>query len=110
MAAVGKLGPKLGPRGLMPNPKDGTVTANIADSVTALKAGQVKFRNEKGGIVHAVIGKISFDKDKIKQNLESIVGAVNKLKPSSAKGAYFKRVWLSTMGPGLQIDLNDLTY
>lgn len=111
MAAIGKLGPKLGPRGLMPNPKDGTVTPNVGSAVTSLKAGQVKFRNEKAGIVHAGIGKISFSSDKLKDNLEAVVAILYKMKPSQAKGTYFRKLWLSTtMGPGVQVDLSDLNY
>ena len=106
MAVVGRLGKVLGPRGLMPNPKLGTVTPNVADAVQAAKAGQVQFRAEKAGIVHAGVGKVSFDNAKIVENICSFVQAVNKAKPSGAKGTYIKRMHLSTtMGPSLKLDI-----
>lgn len=106
MAVVGRLGKVLGPRGLMPNPKLGTVTPNVADAVQAAKAGQVQFRAEKAGIVHAGIGKASFDAGKIIENVRAFVQAVNKAKPSGAKGTYIKRISLTTtMGPGLKLDI-----
>ena len=106
MAVVGRLGKVLGPRGLMPNPKLGTVTPNVADAVLAAKAGQVQFRAEKAGIVHAGIGKASFDAGKIIENVRAFVQAVNKAKPSGAKGTYIKRISLTTtMGPGLKLDI-----
>lgn len=109
MAQVGKLGRVLGPKGLMPNPKLGTVTPNIADAVKALKAGQVEYRTEKNGIVHAGVGKVSFDAKKLEENLRAFTSAVLKAKPSGVKGTYLKKVTLSsTMGPGLKIDLADL--
>jgi len=105
MAVVGRLGKVLGPRGLMPNPKLGTVTPNVADAVQAAKAGQVEFRVEKAGIVHAGIGKISFGEDQLLANAEAFVDAITKAKPSGAKGTFIKRVSLSsTMGPGVKID------
>ncbi len=106
MAVVGRLGKVLGPRGLMPNPKLGTVTPNVADAVSAAKAGQVQFRAEKAGVVHAGIGKVSFDSAKIVENVHAFVKAVNKAKPSGAKGTYIKKVSLTTtMGPGLKLDI-----
>ena len=105
MAVVGRLGKVLGPRGLMQNPKLGTVTPNVADAVQAAKAGQVEFRVEKAGIVHAGIGKISFGEDQLLANAEAFVDAITKAKPSGAKGTFIKRVSLSsTMGPGVKID------
>jgi len=109
MAKVGKLGKVLGPKGLMPNPKVGTVTMNIADAIKALKAGQLEYRTEKNGIVHAGVGKISFDEKKIEENLRAFTSAILKAKPSGVKGTYLKKVTISTtMGPGLKIDLADL--
>jgi large subunit ribosomal protein L1 len=108
MAVVGKLGKVLGPRGLMPNPKLGTVTMDVAGAVKAQKGGQVQFRAEKAGIVHAGIGKASFTEQQIEANLRALFQAVNAAKPSGVKGSYVKRVSLSsTMGPGVQIDLAD---
>lgn len=105
MRVVGQLGQVLGPRGLMPNPKTGTVTPDVVTAVKNAKAGQVRFRAEKGGIVHGGIGKISFDTVAIKENLEALIGDLKKVKPASAKGIYLKKVTLSTtMGPGLVID------
>tara|TARA_R110002050_G_scaffold118195_3_gene235462 strand:+ start:1502 stop:2194 length:693 start_codon:yes stop_codon:yes gene_type:complete len=109
MAKVGKLGKVLGPKGLMPNPKVGTVTMDIAAAVKALKAGQVEYRAEKNGIVHAGVGKVSFDVKKLEENLRAFVSTVLKAKPSGVKGTYLKKVTISTtMGPGLKIDLTDL--
>jgi len=110
MPQLGKLGKMLGPKGLMPNPKDGTVTADVAKAVKDLKAGKASFRAEKdSGIVHVPIGKISFDEIKILQNLSAVMEAINKAKPSGAKGIYIKSVYVSTtMGPGLKIDLGTL--
>ncbi|TVQ40214.1 MAG: 50S ribosomal protein L1 [Geminicoccaceae bacterium] len=106
MPVVGRLGRILGPRGLMPNPKLGTVTPNVADAVKAAKAGQVQFRVEKAGIVHAGVGKVSFDAEQLADNVRALVDAVNKAKPSGAKGTYMQGAHLSsTMGPGLQLDL-----
>jgi large subunit ribosomal protein L1 len=109
MAVVGRLGKVLGPRGLMPNPKLGTVTPNVADAVKAAKAGQVEFRVEKAGIVHAGIGKASFSEDALVENATAFVDAITKAKPSGAKGNYIKRVSVSsTMGPGLKVDTAQL--
>jgi len=95
----------LGPRGLMPNPKVGTVAQDVAKAVTNAKAGQVQFRIDKAGVVHCPIGKASFESDALKENLLALVGALNKARPSTAKGQYVKRVTLSTtMGPGVKID------
>jgi len=105
MRVVGQLGQILGPRGLMPNPKVGTVTPNVAEAVNNAKAGQVQYRTDKNGIIHATVGKVDFDAEKLKENLEALVGALVKAKPSSAKGTYLKKVSLSsTMGPGLVLD------
>src|SRR5476649_72389 len=106
MRVVGQLGQVLGPRGLMPNPKDGTVTADIAGAVKNAKSGQVRYRTDKGGVVHCTIGKIDFNLTALSQNLEAILAALKKAKPNSAKGVYFKKVTVSsTMGPGLQVDV-----
>jgi len=106
MGVVGKLGKVLGPRGLMPNPKLGTVTANVTEAIRAAKAGQVQFRVEKAGIVHAGVGKASFAEDKLVDNIRAFMDAINKAKPSGAKGTYLKKVSLSsTMGPGLKLDV-----
>ena len=106
MGLVGRLGKILGPRGLMPNPKVGTVTMDVAGAVTAAKAGQVEFRVEKGGIVHGGIGKASFEDAALAENLRAFVDAVVKAKPTGAKGTYLKRVSISsTMGPGLRVDV-----
>jgi len=105
MRVVGKLGQILGPRGLMPNPKVGTVTQDVTKAVTNAKAGQVQFRIDKAGIVHCPIGKVSFDVEDLKENLVSLLDALNRAKPSTAKGQYIKRVTLSTtMGPGVKVD------
>ena len=107
MAIVGRLGKVLGPRGLMPNPKLGTVTPNVADAVKAAKAGEVQFRAEKAGIVHAGIGKASFGADQLVENVRAFVAAIQAAKPSGAKGTYIRRVSISsTMGPGLKLDLS----
>jgi large subunit ribosomal protein L1 len=109
MGVVGKLGRVLGPRGLMPNPKLGTVTPNVAQAVRDAKAGQVQFRVEKAGIVHAGVGKVSFPEDKLAENIKAFVEAVNKAKPSGAKGTYLKRAALSsTMGPGVKLEIASL--
>jgi large subunit ribosomal protein L1 len=105
MRVVGQLGQVLGPRGLMPNPKTGTVTPDVVTAIKNAKAGQVRFRAEKGGIIHGGIGKISFETVAIKENLEALIGDLKKAKPASAKGIYLKKITLSTtMGPGLVID------
>jgi len=109
MGVVGKLGRVLGPRGLMPNPKLGTVTPNVAQAVRDAKAGQVQFRVEKAGIVHAGVGKVSFPEAKLAENIKAFVEAVNKAKPSGAKGTYLKRAALSsTMGPGVKLEIASL--
>ncbi|MBT3015460.1 MAG: 50S ribosomal protein L1 [Candidatus Thiodiazotropha endolucinida] len=105
MRVVGKLGQILGPRGLMPNPKVGTVTPNVAEAVQNAKAGQVRYRTDKAGIIHCSIGKADFEPQKLKENLESLLAALVKAKPSSAKGVYLQKVTVSTtMGPGLTLD------
>lgn len=105
MRVVGQLGQLLGPRGLMPNPKVGTVTPDVATAVKNAKAGQVRFRTDKNGIIHASVGKIDFEPVKLKQNVEALLSDLKRLKPSTSKGIYVKRITLSsTMGPGLQID------
>jgi large subunit ribosomal protein L1 len=109
MRVVGQLGQILGPRGLMPNPKVGTVTPDVATAVKNAKAGQIRYRNDKNGIIHSTIGKADFSVDKIKENLEALLIDLKKAKPSSAKGAYLKKVTLSTtMGPGLTVDFGAL--
>ena len=110
MRVVGQLGQILGPRGLMPNPKVGTVTPNVAEAVRNAKAGQVRFRTDKNGIIHAGVGKIDFEAAALKQNVEALLVDLKKLKPSSSKGVYMKKVTLSsTMGPGLTIDMSSLS-
>ena len=105
MRVVGQLGQVLGPRGLMPNPKVGTVTPDVATAVRNAKAGQVRFRTDKNGIIHASVGKVDFEPIKLRQNVEALLSDLKRLKPSTSKGVYVKRVTLSTtMGPGLQID------
>lgn len=105
MKVVGRLGQILGPRGLMPNPKVGTVTADVAKAVENAKAGQVQFRVDKAGIIHCPIGKVSFDPDALRENLAALLAALQRAKPAAAKGQYFKRVTLSTtMGPGIRVD------
>ncbi|MDO3385408.1 50S ribosomal protein L1 [Gilvimarinus sp. SDUM040013] len=110
MRVVGQLGQVLGPRGLMPNPKTGTVTPDVATAVKNAKAGQVRYRADKGGIIHGGIGKLTFDANALKENLEALVVDLKKAKPASAKGIYLKKIALSTtMGPGLVIDQSSLT-
>ena len=105
MRVVGRLGRILGPRGLMPNPKVGTVTPNVAGAVRNAKAGQVQYRTDRAGIIHCTIGKVGFEADALKQNLDTLLGDLNKAKPGTSKGVYMKRVTLSTtMGPGIGID------
>jgi large subunit ribosomal protein L1 len=105
MRVVGQLGQILGPRGLMPNPKVGTVTPNVAEAVRNAKAGQVRYRTDKAGIIHCAIGKVDFEPAKLKQNLEALIADLKKAKPSTSKGVYVKKVTVSsTMGPGLVID------
>jgi len=110
MGVVGKIGKLLGPRGLMPNPKVGTVTFEVSRAVKESKAGKVEFRVEKAGIVHAPVGKVSFDADLLKGNLLALVEALVKAKPSAAKGTYIKKISVSsTMGPGINLDVSDVT-
>lgn len=105
MRVVGKLGTILGPRGLMPNPKVGTVTADVAQAVKNAKGGQVRYRTDKGGIIHCTVGQVGFDANAIKENVETLINDLRKAKLATAKGAYLKKVTLSTtMGPGLSID------
>lgn len=109
MGTVGKLGKVLGPKGLMPNPKLGTVTPNVVDAIKAAKSGQVEFRVDKAAIVHAGVGKVSFTEEALTENIKAFIEAVQKAKPASSKGNYIKKVGLSsTMGVGLKIDLSDL--
>ncbi len=110
MALVGRLGKILGPRGLMPNPKLGTVTMDVKGAVGAAKSGQVEFRAEKAGIIHAGIGKASFEPEKLAQNIRALVDAIQKAKPTGAKGTYLQRAALSsTMGPGVKVDVASFT-
>jgi large subunit ribosomal protein L1 len=110
MRLVGQLGQILGPRGLMPNPKVGTVTADVAGAVKNAKSGQVRYRTDKGGVVHCVIGKLNFAAAALKENLEALLADVKRLKPSTAKGVYFKQIVVSsTMGPGLIVDITSLS-
>ena len=109
MRVVGQLGQILGPRGLMPNPKVGTVTPNVAEAVKNAKSGQVRFRTDKNGIIHASIGKVDFEASALKVNVEALIAEIKKLKPASAKGIFLKKITLSsTMGPGLTIDSSTL--
>ncbi len=110
MRVVGRLGQILGPRGLMPNPKVGTVTQDVATAVKNAKAGQVRYRTDKNGIIHAPIGKVDFDGDALRENLQALLNDLNKVKPSTSKGTYMKRVTVSsTMGPGLKVDKASLS-
>jgi large subunit ribosomal protein L1 len=110
MPLVGRLGKILGPRNLMPNPKVGTVTMDVKTAVEAAKGGEVQFKVEKAGVIHAGIGKVSFTEDKLAQNIRAFVDAVSKARPAGAKGAYVKKVSLSsTMGPGVSVDLSSAT-
>jgi large subunit ribosomal protein L1 len=109
MGDLGKLGRVLGPKGLMPNPKSGTVTPDVAKAVKEVKAGKIEFRVEKAGIVHSSLGKLSFESDKLVENTKAFFNTIVKLKPSSAKGQYIKSVFLSTtMGPGLKISKDEI--
>mgnify|MGYP000931112741 CR=1 FL=1 len=109
MGSVGKLGKILGPRGLMPNPKVGTVTFDVGKAVQELKAGKVEFRVEKAGIVHSPVGKVSFGVDKLLENVQAVIEQIVKLKPASSKGTYLKSISLSTtMGPGVKVDPQDV--
>ena len=105
MAEVGKLGRVLGPRKLMPNPKSGTVTADVKNAVSEVKKGKIEFRVDKNGIIHTIIGKSSFEKPKLMENCQTVLGAILKAKPNSLKGVYLKKITLSsTMGPGIKLD------
>jgi large subunit ribosomal protein L1 len=105
MAKVGKLGRILGQRNLMPNPKSGTVTTDVGKAVTEVKGGKIDFKVDKTGIIHASIGKVSFDADKIQENAQELISVISKLKPSAAKGTYFKSIHMSsTMSPGIEIE------
>jgi large subunit ribosomal protein L1 len=109
MRVVGQLGQILGPRGLMPNPKVGTVSADVATAVKNAKSGQVRYRTDKNGIIHTSVGKVGFDASKLKENVEALISDLKRMKPSTSKGIYVKRVTLSTtMGPGLVIDQGSL--
>jgi len=111
MRVVGQLGKILGPRGLMPNPKVGTVTPNVAEAVTNAKAGQVRYRTDKAGIIHCPLGKADFAPQALRENLEALLANLMKAKPSTAKGVYMRRVTVSsTMGPGLQVDHSALSF
>ncbi|WP_368217612.1 50S ribosomal protein L1 [Acinetobacter baumannii] len=110
MRVVGKLGTILGPRGLMPNPKVGTVTPDVAGAVKNAKSGQARYRVDKAGIIHAAIGQVGFDAAAIRQNVETLVADLKKLKPATSKGVYIKKITLSsTMGPGLTVDVNSVS-
>jgi large subunit ribosomal protein L1 len=110
MAVVGRLGKVLGPRGLMPNPKLGTVTADVTEAVKAAKGGQVQFRAEKAGLVHAGVGKASFGEEQLVENVKAFIGAINRAKPTGVKGSFIKKVSLSsTMGPGIKLELAPLS-
>ena len=110
MRVVGKLGTILGPRGLMPNPKVGTVTPDVAGAVKNAKSGQARYRVDKAGIIHAAIGQVGFDAAAIRQNVETLVADLKKLKPATSKGVYIKKIPLSsTMGPGLTVDVNNVS-
>jgi len=109
MREVGKLGKVLGPRGLMPTPKAGTVTPDVAKAVSELKAGKIEFKNDKSGMVNNLVGKLSFDKEKLKENIEAFISAVSKARPATAKGNFLQSLALSSsMGPGLKIDLSSI--
>lgn len=110
MRLVGQLGPILGPRGLMPNPKVGTVTADVAAAVSNAKAGQVRYRTDKAGVIHCPIGRVSFEVQALRENLEAVLADLRKAKPGSAKGTYMKKISLSTtMGPGIAVDQSSLS-
>ena len=110
MRVVGKLGTILGPRGLMPNPKVGTVTPDVASAVKNAKSGQARYRVDKAGIIHAAIGQVGFTAEAIRQNVETLVADLKKLKPATSKGVYIKKITLSsTMGPGLVVDVNNVS-
>ena len=109
MKKMGQLGRILGPKNLMPNPKEGTVTKNIAEAVSKAKKGQIRYKNDKAGIIHTIIGKLDFDTKKLADNVASLISDLNKSKPSSAKGKYMKNITISsTMGPGIRVDLSSV--
>ena len=109
MRVIGKIGQILGPKGLMPNPKDGTVSQDVGAAVKAAKSGQVRFRTDKNGIIHCAVGKINFSVDAIKENIKALIGALNRLKPTGAKGVYIKKITVSsTMGPGLVVEISSV--
>jgi large subunit ribosomal protein L1 len=111
MRVVGALGQVLGPRGLMPNPKTGTVTADVVTAINNAKAGQVRYRTDKNGIIHGGLGKLSFDAQAVKENLEALLADLKRAKPSTSKGVYMKKITLSsTMGPGLALDISSLSF
>jgi len=111
MSVVGKLGPILGPRGLMPNPKSGTVTPNIADAVRNVKAGQVRYRTDKAGVIHCPLGKVGFSPLALCQNLEALLHDLQRIRPSTSKGVYIKKISVSTtMGPGIHLDPTTLSF
>lgn len=110
MGLVGKLGKILGPRGLMPNPKIGTVTFDVAKAIKEIKAGKVEYKTDKAGVVHVPIGKVSFDIDRLLDNARTVVDSISKAKPSTSKGKYMKKIVISsTMGPGIKVDLNRIS-
>ena len=110
MRVVGKLGTILGPRGLMPNPKVGTVTPDVANAVKNAKSGQARYRVDKAGIIHAAIGQLGFSEEAVRQNVETLIADLKKLKPATSKGVYVKKITLSsTMGPGLTVDVNNVS-
>ena len=109
MKKMGQLGRILGPKNLMPNPKEGTVTKNIADAVSKAKKGQIRYKNDKAGIIHTVVGKLDFDTEKLTDNIVALVSDLNKAKPPSSKGKYMKNITISsTMGPGIKVDLSSV--
>ena len=109
MKKMGQLGRILGPKNLMPNPKEGTVTKNIAEAVSKAKKGQIRYKNDKAGIIHTIVGKLDFDTKKLADNVASLISDLNKSKPSSAKGKYMKNITISsTMGPGIRVDLSSV--
>ena len=110
MRVVGKLGTILGPRGLMPNPKVGTVTPDVANAVKNAKSGQARYRVDKGGIIHAAIGQLGFSEEAVRQNVETLIADLKRLKPATSKGVYVKKITLSsTIGPGLTVDVNNVS-
>jgi large subunit ribosomal protein L1 len=109
MKKMGQLGRILGPKNLMPNPKEGTVTKNIGEAVSKAKKGQIRYKNDKAGIIHTIVGKLDFDTKKLADNVASLISDLNKFKPASAKGKYMKNITISsTMGPGIKVDLSSV--